>query len=244
MKEVVKRYPKIHVDVPKTISLEQQYMNLKQSKETELKNNLDFLTFRNLVIKQLILKAEMTYSQIGAQFLPPLCEDSIRMIAKQMGVRRNRTHNYSGWSENDINILKNDYGKIPSIQLAYKFNRSIGSVHVKASQLGLTKQGPGARYSNEDDEFIKNNLHMPLEEMATHFCRTPRGLKSHIKKMGLFLEGWVGETNHWSGSEVQFLIDNQHLRRKEIQKSLNRSEKSIIKKQRRLGIVCKYKHNR
>jgi DNA-directed RNA polymerase subunit RPC12/RpoP len=241
-----KRFPKLK-SLSKNISFE--FEQIQERKKETLQTTMDVRAFRNLVIKQMILKDEMTYAQIGAQFFPPLCDRQICEIAMSIGIRKSEKR-LRAWTATDEELLKEKYGKVPLNQLAKLLRRSTKSLSWKASCLGLSSEimlsnqksmywgGHNRRaYSKEDDDFIKNNLRMPLAEVANHLKRDVRSVVSHRTSLGLKHELQDGKKRTlWSDADIQFLKDNPQMPMREIEIALNKPKEGIATKRSKFGI--------
>lgn len=53
----------------------------------------------------------------------------------------------SSWSENDEQILREQYPNVPAKNLSEKLNRTEAAIHSKASRLNISKEGEGERSS-------------------------------------------------------------------------------------------------
>ena len=59
--------------------------------------------------------------------------DSIRIKVRKLNLPKlNKT-----WSEEDLQFLRDNYGKIPTKDIANKLGRSISSIHYKTGMRGL-----------------------------------------------------------------------------------------------------------
>lgn len=225
------------------------YKGILEKKTEELKNRVSFLEFRNLSIKQMILKDDMTYTQIGAQFLPPLCDRQICGIAMKYGIHRSEKR-LRYWTESDETIVREKYGKMPLNQLATILRRSTKSVTWKASCMGLKSEieltnrkkmyfgGSNRRpYTKEEDDYIKTHLRDSLSSVAKALGRDPRSISEHRSTLGLkhILQDGKKRTL-WTDADIQFLKDNSQMPIRELEKALNKPISGINTKRSLFGI--------
>lgn len=156
-----------------------------------LKGEMDYLTYRNLCIKQLILQRKMSYEQIGAQSFPPLANNSITRIAESFGIKQ-RKYTYRlvpGWTKEDDQFLIENYDKMGNNELQYKLKRDGTSIRVRAQALGLTRQNQNIkRYSWRDEqiEYLKKNYATtPFRKMEGDLRKHHTSIKEMAQKLGL-----------------------------------------------------------
>ena len=108
----------------------------------------------------------------------------------------------SFWSEEDIQILKDNMYKLPwrRIKPLLKSDRTIFSIQTKAFKLGYTSS---CWWTDEEIEFLKNNYtKKTLDELCNDLPNHPRGsIATQAYKMGLKTK----ERVIWSDEEIEFL---------------------------------------
>ena len=152
-----------------------------------LKGEMDYRTYRNLCIKQLVLQRKMSYEQIGAQFFPPLATQTISTIAESFGIKQ-RTCNQPWTNEDDI-FLRENFNKMRINELGYKLKRKPSAIHTHAGALGLTRQSLYVkRYSwrGEQIEYLKKNYATTtILKMEFDLQKHSEAIKSMAKRLGL-----------------------------------------------------------
>lgn len=135
---------------------------------------------------------------------PNLTKDQIYNVCHKRGISANyynrdkllklehyksMNKNRSKWSENEVEILKNNYSIMPIADIMKLLpNRTYDSIALKANKLSLasyTKQQQ--LYSDDDIAYIESNWQqMSDEEMAVTLNRTRRAIKAVRGAIGLF----------------------------------------------------------
>ena len=90
------------------------------------------------------------------------------------------------WTEEDIAILRRDYGKIPTPQLATKLGRKKGGVFNKAHSLGLL-HGYIRPFSADEDTaiLIAHGTDISLTDLSEALRRDPAVVSKHAIRMGI-----------------------------------------------------------
>ena len=110
----------------------------------------------------------------------------------------NMIKNRSKWSDDEVEILKNNYSVIPITDIMKLLpNRTYDSIVLKARKLSLVSYVSQQQlYSDDDINFIESNWElMSDEEMATILNRTRRAIKAMRCEIGLFRQD--KESNHY-----------------------------------------------
>lgn len=110
----------------------------------------------------------------------------------------NMIKNRSKWSDDEVEILKNNYSVIPITDIMKLLpNRTYDSIVLKARKLSLVSYVRQQQlYSDDDINFIESNWElMSDEEMATILNRTRRAIKAMRCEIGLFRQD--KESNHY-----------------------------------------------
>lgn len=90
------------------------------------------------------------------------------------------------WSDDDIAILRRDYGRVPTPELARRLNRKKGGVFNKAFSLGL-KHGYGRPFGDEEETGIRlAHAHgVSLSDLSAALARDPAVVSKHAIRMGI-----------------------------------------------------------
>lgn len=110
----------------------------------------------------------------------------------------NMIKNRSKWSDDEVEILKNNYSVIPITDIMKLLpNRTYDSIVLKARKLSLVSYVRQQQlYSDDDINFIESNWElMSDEEIATILNRTRRAIKAMRCEIGLFRQD--KESNHY-----------------------------------------------
>lgn len=109
--------------------------------------------------------------------------DEIKRRATYIGITLPRD-----WSEEEINILKNNYSKVSMVELMTMLpKRTKASILGKARTLKLkSKFYLSHMYSDEENEYLKNNyLLKSNEELSKELRRSPQGIAIHLLVLDL-----------------------------------------------------------
>src|SRR5208337_278487 len=253
------RYPLAPVPGTSTINKTQDFINPRRNYEgiTKLKNTLiseklTYLQFRNLVIKQMILKGDKIYDQIGAEFFPPLTGRQIGEIAMNFGIHKMKKLSY--WTKEDENVIREQYGKTPLNQLARLLGRSTKSITWKASTMSIPSQmnldnmkllpmhgirAHGAYiYTKEQKQFLKDNEKMSLSELSDKLGRSTRSISSERSRLGISTKTVHGQLHKkWTEKDIKFLKENPNMSAKELASKLGKRRESVYGWKAELGIT-------
>ncbi|EEQ09136.1 hypothetical protein ymoll0001_31990 [Yersinia mollaretii ATCC 43969] len=114
------------------------------------------------------------------QLLPGRTRKTIFAMAKKMGVKSLRS-----WQENEVHILMRFYPKMGTKVVLKLPRRSVESIKIKASQLGLkytklkVRETPVQSWSDDEWHLLEKNLHLFPSEMTMLF---PNRTKLAIEK--------------------------------------------------------------
>jgi hypothetical protein len=204
------------------------------------KYTIDFLQFRNLAIKQMILKGEMSYAQIGAQFFPPLNKSSVGIIARDMGIHKVVNHR-NNWTDDETKILKENFERLPIIQVMTLLTRSRLAIKIKAEQLGLR----GYKFSRirpfswteGDMKYLKENYNkMDVEEISKRLNKSAMSIRKRASELHLKSDHWIDYVNVDEYIKKNYLIKPLTKMCKEI----NISQSTLTKRAVKLGISKNY----
>ena len=141
------------------------------------------------------------------------------------------------WTEEELEILKENYGKILNSELHKLIpTHSIDMIQRKASQLGLKSpfaSDIGNAWSDEESEMLKKCLEkkMPFPEIAKKLGRNLNSVKNRAKRMGLKRD------SAWKEDEIEFLRQNfEKMSNEELGKALGRSASAVKSAAGKLGI--------
>jgi DNA-binding CsgD family transcriptional regulator len=136
------------------------------------------------------------------------------------------------WTCQEIQYLKESWGKIPLKQIMGGLQRTEDSVMRKARRLGLNvrkleEEMLKKKWSKEEDHFIVENYKMlKTESISRHLKRTVTA----IRKRAVYL-GIGGEAVRWTAEEAEYLKERWGIVNLDtIAKKLNRSRNSVILK--------------
>ena len=139
------------------------------------------------------------------------------------------------WTEREVEFIKSNKGRLKTSRMAKILHRSEFSVSDKINNLGLgDKRGEIKYWTENDEEFLKNNTDMSLKELSTQLGRTEGGVKFRKDKIGVKLKN---DIERWTEEDEKFLIDNNSsMNYREIAKDLDRTETAVRHKMVRFGI--------
>lgn len=140
-----------------------------------------------------------------------------------------------GYTLEEIDIVKSNYGKLTSNEIGLLIGRSGASVKNKASELGLTKE-PSKTWSEQDDNYLRDNfLIMKYKDMAEHLGRSYGSVRVRCGKLGLQKNDF-----DWSDDNLNFLRNNYYeMPNKELALKLGKSIDTIENKAFNIGLKKK-----
>lgn len=138
-----------------------------------------------------------------------------------------------GYTNNEIEYLKENFAKYTNKQLAEQLKKTESSIKNAANKLGLIKQ-PHKTWTKEDDEFlIAHYIEMTSQEIGKKLGRTVHSINARRDDLGLV------RNPNWTDSEIQYLIDNHKTSTyEEIGRMLNRTAQAVDAKCFEMGL-CK-----
>lgn len=147
------------------------------------------------------------------------------------------------WSENEINFLKENYLNLSDSEIGSKIGRSSNSVERKRSALGLIKNTkPTAIEESIINEILNSN--MGISDASKYFGSKYNLTYNQIRYL-YNSNGIKLRDNTWSDEEISYLKLNCHKSAREIAKHLKRTEGSVAKKSRAIGVsLARTKPNR
>lgn len=150
------------------------------------------------------------------------------------------------WTEQEIQILKEEYPTGNTKELAVKLDKTVNQVNWKANYLGIRKKKLTSdklrNWSNTEIEYIQNtydyNNPNSLQEISLYLNRTEKAIIQKLSLLQIDLRPWTDE-------DIDYLIQNfeQEKRgnRAKIAKHLKKSIPQINQKIYSLGLIttCK-----
>lgn len=143
---------------------------------------------------------------------------------------------YFGWDESDINILKNNYRKIPLSDIQSKLNKhySLKAIKSKATALGLSRS---RLWSDDEIKILKENYSkIPKSEISKLLPnRTYVSIKRKAESFGLICFESINK--YYSNDDNKYLSENyMELSNEELALHLNRTPYAIEQRLRVLGL--------
>ena len=144
--------------------------------------------------------------------------------------------NYSQWSAEDVQVLRNNYRKIPTSEIQKILSRSYTkkSINNEALRLGISKS---REWSDDEIQIlVENYLTKPMSEVL--MLLPGRSLPAVIgKARSMKLQSWFYTTRIYSPSDIQYLRDNYLTKtNEELAQKLNRDAYGIEQKLRNIGL--------
>ena len=111
---------------------------------------------------------------------------TIKSIQSRLGKISNNKRKF--WSDNEDILLKNTYERLPLDETVRLFpDRTRTAIILRAEKLGLCAYVDTKYYSQEEEDFIKNNYrNMSDEEMGSILGRSKSSIKNHRALMGIY----------------------------------------------------------
>lgn len=147
---------------------------------------------------------------------------------------------YFGWDKNDLDILEEYYGNIPTIEIQSKLSKYYSYNAIKRQALKMNL-GSNPFWTNEEDEILKNNYsYISLDALLkllpnrTKYAIVDRAVSLGIKSYHFLKSRYTKE-------DEQYIKDNYlKLSNKELGAHLGRQAESIQKRLVILGLVRPY----
>lgn len=152
------------------------------------------------------------------------------------------------WTPEEVEYLVGNYGSTTNKSLADYFDRTVGSIEVKAKQLDLKKDEEhigkaNRKWSDEDIDFLKTNYgKLTAREIASHLDKKLYMIQRMAHHYNLTnskdpSKSRANSRRNWLPQEVEYLIDHyQVTEQKEMALHLGRPLASIQKKMEYLGL--------
>lgn len=137
------------------------------------------------------------------------------------------------WSDDEINVLIEKYGKIDNKDLADILNRDVVSIKNKAVKLRITRE-PSELWREEEVELLMSNYKIcTCEELQSMFPnRKYKSIISKANMLGLMKD----RVYNWSFKELDFLKQSDNMTISEISKELNLPQHIVYSKVKSLGL--------
>lgn len=91
---------------------------------------------------------------------------------------------WKGWTDEELDFIEKNYGKISTLEIANHLGRSISGIYRRALYLGLAKTK--REYSSEDILFLRNNRNtMKIETIAKRLGRSKVSIRQKVRKLGI-----------------------------------------------------------
>lgn len=149
------------------------------------------------------------------------------------------------WTTDEISYLKNEYGRRPASSIAHELDRSVKAVFAKADKLQLksspdARRGTGRFWSDNEREYLKRAYeHVPTSAIARNLGRSQASVSAQARKIQLRRERIreKDEYEPWNQRE-DAIVRNEFMSTSimELSKRLDRTEASIYKRARVLGV--------
>lgn len=161
-------------------------------------------------------------------------EASIRKRAHMLGLSDSQDR-FGDFTKEAISYLKTHYAGGSTKDIAEYLNKSESRTRALALQLGLKKKR-SIEWSEEDIEFLKENLSLPYKDLEQKLDRTQLMISKKIKDLGLKKLS----VRSWSKTQVEFLEENyKKIPLLEIRKEIHKGERNTKEKLIELGFEKK-----
>lgn len=114
-------------------------------------------------------------------------KDNITHKAKNLGIKREMV-NYAKYTQEEVQYIKDNYGKISSKEMAERLGRTAVAIETKIKKLKLNKR---TLWTNEEIELLKKVFpKYGNEELAEIFFenRSPKAIAGMARKLNLYKE--------------------------------------------------------
>lgn len=140
------------------------------------------------------------------------------------------------WSEEDTDILINNYGKITIDEIYEKiqYRHNKNAISTKAQKLGLTTN---QFWSDKENEILINNYsYVTKEEMIRLLPnRTYDAIMNHAEVLGIKSFKYLNEK--YSLEQKQFIIDNwQNMNDQEIADIIGKTSRGVMEQRNKMGL--------
>lgn len=199
----------------------------------DLVNNIDNVSIKEKEFKGQQLKKHNVSNIINSlknlKSNQIIIADETQDIIKKL--KEIKKYNDYWWSEEDIQFLKDNYGKKSYREISKLLNNkySYDGVKSKALDLGITKSSTRQIWTEEDIQILKDNYYEKSykEEMINLLNNKFNGdsIRKKAKRLGLKTKIYLKDKyfqSSWTEEEIQILKDNYNKKSiKEIVKLLN-----------------------
>lgn len=105
-----------------------------------------------------------------------------------------KTYKAGKWSDEDVEILKKGYNKIPLATLALTLKRSASALSKKGVELGIARVNQ--RWTQHEDDFIVENYgKIPTNQICYKMGRDLQGVYDRANKLGVKIYGGLRNEN-------------------------------------------------
>ncbi|WP_025912049.1 HNH endonuclease [Priestia flexa] len=139
------------------------------------------------------------------------------------------------WSENEIELLKNNFDKEDSDLEVLFPHRSLKSIKHKINSLSLPRVQCFKHYTDEEINFLKLNYRLSKEELTSALNRDWESIRKKLSELNI---DYHLTFKVWSKEEVELLLTSKSAQ-DAIEKLPNRSEQSVRCKLSELGMTFK-----
>lgn len=168
---------------------------------------------------------------------PDISRDKIYNICSHFGITKDTYF----WSEEDINLLIDNYGQLTSNELSVLMNskHSPGSIRTKALKLNL---GSNPFWSEvEDDVLINNYSSMSIDQIMKLIpTRSYDAIIKRANHLGLTSYRTINEK--YTLEQKQFIIDNwQEMSDDDIANCIGKTARGVMEQRNNMGLyrICK-----
>lgn len=159
-------------------------------------------------------------------------KQSIIAKASELGIK---CYSPNEWTESEINILSEKYGKVDTKELYDLFNKkhTVSAIRCKAQNLGFSSN---PFWSNEDENIVREYYSVvsmeELLKMLPH--KTEQSIRGIAKKLGLKSKYFLNE--RYSDEQINFIRDNcLEMNDSQIAEILGKSPSGVMAQRNKLG---------
>lgn len=118
------------------------------------------------------------------------------------------------WTDEEIQVIFDNLDKTDK-EIANLIGRCENSITIKRQKLRLLKKEAGKRWSEAEDEFLRNHTYMSVNEIAKKLVKTSSGVQGRKTKLGIKLR-LEHDFKKWTDEEIEFLKTHTHMTVKEL----------------------------
>ena len=105
------------------------------------------------------------------------------------------------WTEEELNYIKDNYGKIPIKEISLKLNRSISSIKHKAERDAIKSP---REWTDEEIGYLKENYKTKTyKELSQHLNRTKSAIDLKINRLGLKKEKYTYNHHYFENIDTE-----------------------------------------